>query len=68
MTSEAWTLIFSTSAVPEAEMLKGLLMDNGIEVVLINKKDSVYLFGEVEIYVQAEDALLARQLLNPDTL
>jgi len=68
MTQDAWTHIYSTSAEPEAEMLKGLLMDNGIETVLINKKDSVYLFGEIEIYVKAEDAMLARQLLTPETL
>jgi hypothetical protein len=68
MTNEAWTLIISTSAAPEAEMLRGMLMENGIESVIINKKDSVYLFGEVEIYVKAEDALLARQLINPETL
>lgn len=67
MTNEAWTLILSTSAEPLAEMLKGMLIDNGIEAVIVNKKDSAYLFGEVELYVQAEDAILARQLINSET-
>jgi ATP-dependent DNA ligase len=64
MNPEAWTLIFSCSNLAEAELMKGLLIDNDIEAVVINKKDSVYLIGDAELYVKASDALIALQLLN----
>jgi hypothetical protein len=64
MNPDAWTLIFSCSSLAEAELMKGLLLENGIEAVIVNKRDSVYLIGDVELYVQASDALIALQLLK----
>ena len=64
MNPEAWTMIYSCSNLAEAELMKGLLIENGIEAVVVNKRDSVYLIGEAELYVQASDALLALQLLK----
>jgi hypothetical protein len=60
---ENWTLIYSSSQIYKAEILKGFLEENDILSVVINKKDSVYLFGEAELYVKAEDAFRAKQLI-----
>ncbi|HPK04304.1 MAG TPA: DUF2007 domain-containing protein [Bacteroidales bacterium] len=61
---EKWTMIFSSSDVIKVEILKGLLAAENIESVIINKKDSAYLFGEAELYVPVEDAFEANQIIN----
>lgn len=59
-----WTMIFSSADAFQVEMLKGLLADNNIESVIVNKKDSAYLFGEVELHVQVADAFIANQIIH----
>jgi len=56
--------IFSTTAQYKAELIKGLLLENSIESVVINKQDSSYLFGELELYVKTDDAILAKHLIT----
>jgi hypothetical protein len=31
--------------------------------VIVNKKDSAYLFGEIEIFVDVKDAFIAKQFI-----
>lgn len=59
-----WTKIFASNLEFKAMIIKGVLEDNDIECVTINKKDSAYLFGEVEVYVPTDQALLANQIIN----
>jgi hypothetical protein len=66
MEDQEWTLIYSSSNPVQVEIIKGALGENEIECIIINKKDSVYLFGEVELYVRAEDALMAQHLISND--
>lgn len=61
--SENWLVIYSTNQLYEAEMAKEMMAANGIECVIMNKKDSVYGFGDVELCVPAESVLLAKQLI-----
>ena len=46
-----WQLVYSAKSVFDAEMVRGTLEGIGLEPVVINKQDSSYLFGDVEIYV-----------------
>lgn len=59
-----WTKIYSSSQSHLIEILKGLLQENDIEAVAINKKDSSYLFGEIELYVPAHKSMKARQIIS----
>lgn len=59
-----WVLIFGSNNIIEAEMIKNLMTENDIEAVLINKIDSAYLFGQAEIYVQPDDALIAKKIIT----
>ena len=45
-------------------MAKDILYDEGIASVIINKQDSTYLFGEIELYVERDDAILAKYILD----
>ncbi|MCD4734443.1 MAG: DUF2007 domain-containing protein [Bacteroidales bacterium] len=59
-----WIKIYSTSQSYKIELIKGLLKDNNIQAISINKKDSAYLFGEIELYVPVDSAFAARQILS----
>jgi hypothetical protein len=58
-----WVKIYTVSQEYEAEMIKGILDENEIGCVIVNKKDSAYLFGEIEIYVDVEDTFIAKQFI-----
>ncbi len=60
-----WFLLYSTQNFAEASIIKGMLEENEIRVVVLNKQDSSYLsFGEIEVYVPAHLKDIAKQLLN----
>jgi hypothetical protein len=59
-----WVKIYVTSDVYKAELLKGLLIDNGINAVVVNKKDSVYLIGDAELFVSSDHVMIAKRLIN----
>ena len=61
--SENWEVIYSTNQLYEAEMVKEMMTDHEIECVIMNKKDSAYGFGEIELCVPTEDVLTAKQLI-----
>jgi hypothetical protein len=60
---ENWVVIYSTAQLYEAEMVKTMLNDNEIESVVMNKKDSTYGFGDIDIYVPTNKAFEAKQLI-----
>lgn len=64
---EGWTCVFVSGNLQAAEIIRGLLEDHQITSILINKQDSVYLFGDIEVYVPVEDAFNANQLINNPT-
>lgn len=59
-----WVKIHVVFQEYEAEMIKGLLEASDIDCVIINKKDSAYLIGEIEIFVDVEHAFLAKQIIT----
>jgi hypothetical protein len=59
-----WTRILETPHHWEAELLEGLLLENNIPCVLMNKQDSSYLIGMIELYVKAEDVVIALNLIR----
>lgn len=59
-----WVMIFATGKQYEAEMINGMLEENGIESVVVNKQDSAYLFGEFELYVNRDEILKAKTLIQ----
>ena len=65
MSKIKWRILKTSNQVFELEMMKGFLLDNGIDAVLMNKQDSSYqVFGEGELLVKEEDIRHADELLN----
>jgi hypothetical protein len=59
-----WVIIFTTPQIWEAELIKSVLHQNNIECISLNKRDSAYLIGEVEIYVSTSDVLNAKHIIQ----
>ena len=56
--------IYSTGQPYTAELVKQMLIDNNIGAFLVNKQDSTYKFGEVELYVDRDDVIRSKMLIN----
>jgi hypothetical protein len=59
-----WVIVHTTNQIYKAEILKQLLEDEGIDSVIMNKIDSNYLFGEIEIYTRPDDVIRAKVLIE----
>tara|TARA_B100001175_G_C19391214_1_gene581533 strand:+ start:290 stop:493 length:204 start_codon:yes stop_codon:yes gene_type:complete len=60
-----WIKIYSSTDLFKIELIKGLLEQNNIRNVSMNKKDSSYLsFGEIDILIDHKDLHKARALIN----
>jgi hypothetical protein len=59
-----WQSVYSTDQEYKAMIIINLLEENGIESHSVNKKDSNYLIGQIEIYVKIEDSEIAKSLLE----
>jgi hypothetical protein len=59
-----WVKIYTTTQPMHAQIILGLLHDNDILAVEMNKRDSSYtVFGNIEIYCSKEQETMARQVL-----
>jgi len=47
-----------------AKMAQEFLSSNGIDSVILNKKDSVLLVGEIEVLVENQSLIRAKHLLK----
>ena len=56
--------IYSVGKAYLAELIKQMLADHNIPAFLINKQDSAYKFGEIEVYVDRDDVIRAKMLIR----
>ena len=63
-----WVNIYSSTQANDIVIMKAVLADNDIPTIDINKKDSSYLFGEIEVYVNRNDVLKAKQIIIKNKL
>lgn len=59
-----WAKIQSFKRIHQAELIREILEKNEIEAVIINEKDSLFLVGEIELYVENENEKKAKALIN----
>ena len=60
-----WQKIFESSTAIRAEIVKGVLEENGITAVIVNKKDPVYkIHGNIEVMVLGEEAQTALKIVE----
>jgi tmRNA-binding protein len=59
-----WVKIQTFERIHQAELRKDILEENGIPSVIINEKDSLFLLGEIELYVNKFDEAKAKELID----
>lgn len=64
-----WFKIFTSPNLPQASIVKGMLEENHVPVMVVNKQDSSYLnFGDIEIYVPSHLKDIASNLMQKSLL
>jgi predicted glycosyltransferase len=62
---QSWIKVFEDKNQIRAEIVKGVLEENGISAVVMNKKETVYhVFGTYEVLVPNENVLDAMKLIQ----
>ena len=56
--------IFSCESLYKAELIRQMLHNHDITAFTLNKQDSFYKFGEVEIYVHRDHVIRAKLLIT----
>jgi len=59
-----WTKIRTYTNAIEAEIVRQMLVEHEIPAVVLNKQDSSYHFGKLELYVSEENKGTALALLE----
>jgi type III secretory pathway lipoprotein EscJ len=65
---QRWTTIYTSTNLYQAEILRQALEANGIDAVLLNKKDSSYQFGEVQVMVPEADFAASTEIIIQQNL
>ena len=52
--SQTWVKIYTSQDFMKSEIVRQVLIDHEIEAVLMNKQDSSYKFGFVEVYIHPD--------------
>ncbi len=58
-----WTVVYSDGFPPAVELRRAMLDEHQIPAVVLNKRDSSYLFGFVELLVQDDDVERAKTII-----
>lgn len=61
---EGWSCIYTTTFLHKAELIKGMLEESLITAIIVNKQDSAYLFGDIELHVPNVSAFEATQIIK----
>jgi hypothetical protein len=56
--------IYSAGTLYLAELIRQMLADHDIPSYIINKQDSFYKFGEIELYVNRDHVIRAKKLIT----
>lgn len=59
-----WSVVYTHNLLYNVEIAKSILDDNNIESVIINRKDSNYFIGDIELYVSNDDFENARKIIE----
>ena len=65
---EGWIKVYSSDSPVQVEIAKSILLENNIDSIDISKKDSSYVFGEIELYVQEKNEIISKLVLTQNNL
>jgi len=56
--------IYSTGNPIAAEIIRQMLEESGIPALIMNKQDSFYRFGDIELYTHRDNVIRAKKLIQ----
>ncbi len=65
---ENWVKIYTSNQFFKSELVRQVLVDHEIEAVLMNKQDSAYKFGEVEVHIHQTNFQQALEIILKNDL
>jgi len=66
-----WVIVHKSNNPNQSQIVKSVLEDNGINVVLVDKMDSMHkhlMNAEVELYIKPEDVIKAKYIISKNSL
>lgn len=60
----SWQSVFKAGLEYQAQIVKNVLEENNIEAVILNKKDSPYGIGHLEVQVHADQVIGALKIIE----
>ena len=63
-----WSIVYKTSILSRAEIVRSILQDRGLEAIIMNKKDSTIHIshGLIEVLVPNDHLLKALKIVNDE--
>ncbi len=62
-----WSKVYESKQPYRTEIVKDILEQNGIKAIIMDRKDSAYyIFGQLEVHVEAEKVLNALKIIEDD--
>lgn len=68
MDDNNWIKIYTTNLAHQIEIAKAILHESNIESFLMDKTDSMYGLGDMELYVKPDNEILAKLILTQHEL
>ena len=61
-----WKCIYQTEKPHRAEIIKSVLEEKGMTAVIVNKKDTSYHFGQLEVHVDRDHASKSLKIIEDE--
>ncbi len=65
---KGWKVVYKTTKVIEAELVKSYLQESGIDAVVLNKVDRSLIFGTATVLCHERDVEEAERIINQNNL
>ncbi len=62
--NDEWMQVYSANDLYKVDLVKGMLLENGIASEILDRQDSAFLTGEVELFVHTADFDAAKKLIE----
>jgi len=66
-----WVVIYKSNNTNNSNITKSVLEDNGIDVVIVDKMDSMHthlMNADIELHVSPENAVKAKHIISKNSL
>jgi hypothetical protein len=61
-----WQKVYEDNQLYRAEIVRAVLDDRGLDPVLINKQDTAYKFGNIEVRVAPDNVIKALKIIKEE--